>query len=72
MLDEAVVGIAGEGNGVQPERIDCRPPCEREDLSHLQKLRNVEINNVVADQEVRVGAERIYRTDSRDNLTVAE
>jgi hypothetical protein len=59
MLDETVVGIAREGERVEPERID-RPAAEcSEPRPHRRQMRQVETDDVVADQEASVSRKRL-------------
>ena len=72
MLDQAVIGVAGKGEGVEPQRIHRRKPQEPEIGVRRGQMRQVEGDQVVAQQAVRADGERIQLRQRRAQRAVVK
>ena len=57
MLDQMVIGIAGKGQWIQAEGVHRRQTQQFQPGIDRPQMRKVEINQVVAEKEVRAGCE---------------
>ena len=52
VLDKMVIGVPGEGEGIESERVDRRQPQEAQSRIGGLEVRQIEIDQVVAEQEL--------------------
>ena len=60
VLDQVVVGVAREGEGIQPQRIDRREPQEPKFGLCRSQMRQVEAEQVVAEKEFGASGEIVH------------